>query len=43
MLYALGVGMGADPLDAAELTFVYERNLKVLPSFATALMLRGRR
>ncbi len=41
MLYALGVGMGADPLDAAELTFVYERNLKVLPSFATALMLRG--
>ena len=32
MLYALGVGMGADPLDEAALHFVYEENLKVLPS-----------
>src|SRR5215813_11851766 len=30
MLYALGVGAG---LEADELDFVYERNLKVLPTF----------
>jgi acyl dehydratase len=41
MLYALSVGMGADPLDPQELPFVYESNLKLLPSFAAALMLRG--
>ncbi|MBF5096106.1 3-alpha,7-alpha,12-alpha-trihydroxy-5-beta-cholest-24-enoyl-CoA hydratase [Azospirillum sp. INR13] len=33
MLYALGVGMGADPMDEDELPFVYERGLKVLPTF----------
>lgn len=33
MLYALGVGMGADPVDQRELPFVYERGLKVLPTF----------
>ncbi|GJM12847.1 MAG: enoyl-CoA hydratase [Pseudohongiella sp.] len=32
MLYALGVGMGIDPLDEESLRFVYEENLKVLPS-----------
>ena len=32
MLYALGVGMGIDPLDEACLRFVYEEDLKVLPS-----------
>ena len=32
MLYALGVGMGIDPLDEDCLRFVYEDNLKVLPS-----------
>ena len=26
MLYALGVGMGRDPLDEQELSFVYENN-----------------
>ncbi len=41
MLYALAVGMGADPLDPLELPFVYEPNLKVLPSFAAALQLLG--
>ncbi|HWA21690.1 MAG TPA: MaoC/PaaZ C-terminal domain-containing protein [Caulobacterales bacterium] len=41
MLYALGVGMGGDPLDPRELAFVYERGLKVLPSFAAMLMLLG--
>jgi acyl dehydratase len=35
LLYALGVGMGVDPLDADELPFVYEKQLKVLPTFAT--------
>lgn len=35
MLYALGTGMGEDPLDPRELPFVYERELKVLPTFAT--------
>ncbi|MCG5242210.1 3-alpha,7-alpha,12-alpha-trihydroxy-5-beta-cholest-24-enoyl-CoA hydratase [Azospirillum doebereinerae] len=33
MLYALGVGMGTDPMDGRELPFVYERGLKVLPTF----------
>ncbi|ALG73130.1 hypothetical protein VY88_17230 [Azospirillum thiophilum] len=38
MLYALGVGMGADPVansvDQRELPFVHERGLKLLPTFA---------
>ncbi len=34
MLYALGLGFGQDPLNADELAFVYEKNLKVLPTFA---------
>ena len=34
MLYALGTGMGQDPLDRDELRFVYERDLRVLPSMA---------
>src|SRR5882672_1258499 len=37
ILYALGVGLGHDPMDEAELAFVYEKNLKVLPSFACVL------
>jgi len=37
MLYALGVGLGADPLNEAELAFVYERGLKVVPTAATVL------
>lgn len=32
MLYALGVGIGIDPLNEEGLRFVYEENLKVLPS-----------
>lgn len=40
MLYACGIGMGADPLDERELAFVNEaaatpRPLKVMPTFAT--------
>ncbi len=37
MLYALGVGLGHDPLDAGQLDFVYEKNLKALPTFAAVL------
>jgi acyl dehydratase len=37
MLYALGVGIGADPLDPEQLRYVYEKNLQALPTFAAAL------
>jgi acyl dehydratase len=37
MLYALGIGLGADPMNETELAFVYERNLKVVPTAATVL------
>ena len=37
MLYALGLGFGQDPTRADELAFVYEKNLKVLPTFAVVL------
>jgi acyl dehydratase len=37
MLYALGVGMGADPMDENELPFVYERNLKAMPTLASVV------
>ncbi len=37
MLYALGVGLGADPCDEDQLRFVYEENLAALPSMAIIL------
>ncbi|MFT3820863.1 MAG: MaoC/PaaZ C-terminal domain-containing protein [Rubrivivax sp.] len=37
MLYALGVGLGADPLDEAQLRFVYEDGLQALPTLAITL------
>ncbi len=37
ILYALGLGFGHDPLDADELRFVYEKSIKVLPTFAVVL------
>ncbi|MDT0496169.1 MaoC/PaaZ C-terminal domain-containing protein [Algiphilus sp. W345] len=37
MLYALGVGLGADPLDAGQLGFVYEDGLQVLPTYPVVL------
>jgi acyl dehydratase len=37
ILYALGIGMGRDPLGAEELAFVYEKDLKVAPTAATVL------
>ncbi|SEK05724.1 Acyl dehydratase [Sphingobium sp. AP50] len=37
MLYALSIGLGADPLNEAELPFVYEKDLKVVPTAVTVL------
>jgi acyl dehydratase len=37
MLYALGLGMGADPLDEGELGFVFEKDLQAVPTMATVL------
>jgi len=37
ILYALGVGLGSDPLDLNQLQFVYEENLKALPTMAIIL------
>jgi acyl dehydratase len=41
MLYALGVGLGHDPVNDDELAFVYEKNLKVLPTMATVIASSG--
>ena len=37
MLYALGIGLGSDPMNAEELPFVYENGLKAVPTLATVL------
>jgi len=37
MLYALGVGLGADPCDTDQLKFVYEKDLQALPTMAIIL------
>ncbi|HEY6870269.1 MAG TPA: MaoC/PaaZ C-terminal domain-containing protein [Novosphingobium sp.] len=37
VLYALGLGLGADPLAAGELRFVYEKNLQAMPTMAVVL------
>ena len=37
ILYALGLGLGADPMDAQQLRFVYEDNLLALPTMAVVL------
>lgn len=41
ILYALGVGLGADPLDRDQLHYVYEEGLRVLPTMATVLAYPG--
>ena len=41
ILYALGLGLGRDPTDLAELPFVYERELLTLPTFAVTLASPG--
>lgn len=37
LLYALGIGLGADPIDEAELGFVYEKQLQAVPTMAAVL------
>src|SRR3546814_7967071 len=37
ILYALGVGMGGRPMDERELDFVYEKNLKAVPTLVTVV------
>ena len=37
ILYALGVGLGADPVDQDQLQYVYEEHLKALPTMAIIL------
>ena len=37
MLYALGLGLGADPTDEGELRYVYEKDLVALPTLPVVL------
>ncbi|HEY3778858.1 MAG TPA: MaoC/PaaZ C-terminal domain-containing protein [Rhizomicrobium sp.] len=37
MLYALGIGFGRDPLNEAELPFVYENGLRTMPTLSTVV------
>ncbi len=37
MLYAIGVGMGRDPMNEKELDYVFENNLKTIPTMATTV------
>ena len=37
IFYALSVGLGSDPLDLDQLRFVYEKELKALPTLATVI------
>jgi acyl dehydratase len=37
MLYALAIGLGSDPLNEAELPFVYEKGLRAVPTLATVV------
>lgn len=41
ILYALGLGLGHDPLDEADLGFLLEDRLKVLPTFGVTLATPG--
>jgi acyl dehydratase len=41
MLYALGLGAGADPLDRRDLRYVYEKDLVALPTMAAVLCTPG--
>ncbi len=42
ILYALGVGLGADPLNRAELRFLYEKDLRIIPAQGTVIAFPGR-
>jgi acyl dehydratase len=37
MLYALGIGIGSDPMHTGQLRFVSEKNLQVVPTMASTL------
>ena len=37
MLYALGIGFGRDPMNEAELPFVYENGLRTVPTMSTVI------
>jgi acyl dehydratase len=37
ILYALGIGLGMDPLDPQQLRFVYEKDLRAVPSMVAVL------
>jgi acyl dehydratase len=37
MLYALGIGMGGNPLDAGELSFVFEKELQAVPTMVSVI------
>ncbi len=41
ILYALGLGLGHDPVDQADLAFLNETRLRVLPTFAVTLTTPG--
>ncbi|BBG03844.1 MULTISPECIES: MaoC/PaaZ C-terminal domain-containing protein [Pseudonocardia] len=41
-LYALGIGFGADPLDPQELRYVYEKDMRTVPTMAAVLCHPGR-
>jgi acyl dehydratase len=42
ILYALGIGLGMDPLDRRQIKFVHERELVAFPTLATTLGWMGR-
>ena len=37
ILYALSIGFGQDPMNVDELSYVFEKNMRVFPTFAAAL------
>ncbi|REE07397.1 acyl dehydratase [Paraburkholderia sp. BL27I4N3] len=41
ILYALGIGLGADPLDPRQLAYVYEEGLRALPTLPVILAYPG--
>ena len=41
ILYALGLGIGADPLDPKQLRFIYEKDMVVMPTMAAVLATPG--
>ena len=41
ILYALGIGMGSNPVDPQQLKFVYEADLRTLPTMAVILCYPG--